>query len=131
MTTKKLTSASMTILTKKLTKVQRAARIRVLEKVLQLIGGRDGAKRWCQAAMAKDSRGESVDADDRKAVMWCAGGALTKFGATGDSVWSEINTKLISKGKTTLAILNDTAGRGAVLRVLRSYKRKLERENGR
>ncbi len=115
-----------TKLTKKITKAQREKRIQVLEKALQLIGGRDGAQRWCQQVMARDKKGVAVDEDSKRAVRWCAAGALSKFGFHGTNVWGAINAELIKKG-STLATLNDTEGRGAVLRVLRSYKRKLER----
>lgn len=114
-------------MTKKLTKLQREKRIQVLEKALQLIGGREGAKRWAQQVMAIDKSGKDVDATSKRAVRWCAAGALTKHGPVGEKIWSEINSALLNGRNTTLATVNDNEGRGAVLKLLRNYKKKLER----
>lgn len=102
----------------------KAQKIKVVDTVLALIGGRDGVKRWCQKANALDAAGNSVDARDKVAVRWCAYGAFekaTKSVEVIEAIFCESRAE-----NRNLISINDREGRGAVLRFLRSYKKTLE-----
>lgn len=103
----------------------KARQIKVIDKVLALIGGRDGAKRWCKKATAQDVAGHWVDARDKRAVRWCVLGALEKVTSSSEI----IRTVLSATGTTgtNLITLNDTQGRRAVLKALRKYKKELQK----
>ncbi len=100
-------------------------KIRELDRVLALLGGPDGAKRWCQGMNAQDKDGHTIKCESKKAVRFCAVGALRRTKA-GRELYVEISCALCATPDQCISYINDEQGRGAVLRFLRSYKKKLE-----
>lgn len=97
-------------------------KIKILDKTLALLGGREGAKNWCKNALARDASGDQCEEKSKYAKRWCIAGTLCKFG--GFELWLEIDRKA-GRGKA-LSFINDEDGRGAALKVLRAYKKELE-----
>lgn len=96
-------------------------KIKALDKTIALLSGPEGRKRWCKGDEALTKNGGFVDPKSHNAVRWCAIGAMRKYGLADDT-FDDIKN---FAGKYTSTV-NDFEGRGAVLRMLRRYKKHLE-----
>lgn len=94
-------------------------KIKVLEKAIKLLSGREGAKRWCKGSMAVDKDGQPVDEGCKEAVKFCAVGAILRSQKNREdfSLWDDFDG---------LSITNDNKGRGAALRVMRKRLKELQ-----
>lgn len=102
--------------------------LEVLEKAIAFLSGKAGAKRWCKEALARNKDGVSCDiAAKDKPVKFCAIGAILKFQPKRSlmDLWFELD-EFVGLDEAGLSVVNDTKGRGAALRVMKSYKKKLE-----
>lgn len=103
----------------------KAQKIKIVDKLLEFFGGREGAKRWCFGGVAQDKDGNYTRERDKNAVRWCLVGGIRKL-SKSFTFEKDLSRFCYDKYDLLLGTYNDAKGRGAVLRLLRSYKKSLE-----
>lgn len=96
----------------------------VVERAIKIV-----ETQWTQGQWGEDAQGFMVPWHSKKAVRFCAEGAVRR--ATREAVGSgsrRLATRIIGgmgEGNWCLLVINDRAGRRAVLRVMRQRLREL------
>jgi hypothetical protein len=76
-------------------------------------------KRWGRGSFAQDATGIHVPAQSKRAVCWCALGALHKVAPGQENVWARIEAAALLQlaARGSVSFLNDNSSHEDVLRM--------------